>query len=142
MAYLFAAGTRQYDGSIHLPLYLVHRWQRQMEMPYAGLSEQEKQSDRNEVAHILPIIKEYIASIDKELTTQQAADILQMSRPYLIKLLEHNEIPFIKTGTHRRIRLNDLMEYKKRREAERAQGLTELTQLSQEYGLYEEEGKK
>jgi hypothetical protein len=60
MKYLFAAGTRQYDGSIHLPLYLVHRWQRQIETPYAGLSEQEKQSDRNEVAHILPIIKEYV----------------------------------------------------------------------------------
>jgi hypothetical protein len=59
-AYLFSQGTRQYDGSILLPLYLVHRWQRQIETPYAELSEQEKQSDRNEVAHILPIIKEYV----------------------------------------------------------------------------------
>jgi len=77
-----------------------------------------------------------IVPLNRELTTQQAADILNVSRPYLIKLLEQGEIPFARTGTHRRIRVDDLMEYKKRRDAERRRGMAELTQMSQELGLY------
>jgi excisionase family DNA binding protein len=80
----------------------------------------------------------FIVPGSKELTTQEAADILNVSRPYLIKLLERGEIPFIKLGTHRRIRFSDLMRYKKRRDAERHRKLTELTQMSQELGLYDE----
>ena len=79
-----------------------------------------------------------VASIHEELTTQEAADILNVSRPYLIKLLEEGTIPYVMTGTHRRIRFNDLMEYKRIREAERKRGLAELVQLSQELGLYDE----
>jgi len=79
-----------------------------------------------------------IVPINKELTTQEAADILNVSRPYLVKLLEQGDIPFVMTGTHRRIRFSDLMEYKKRRDAERHRKLTELTQMSQELGLYNE----
>ncbi len=77
-----------------------------------------------------------IVPLNRELTTQEAANILNVSRPYLIKLLEQGEIPFAKTGTHRRIRVDDLMEYKKRRDAERRRGMAELTQMSQELGLY------
>jgi len=77
-----------------------------------------------------------VVPVNKELTTQEAADILNVSRPYLIKLLEQGDIPFTKTGTHRRIRFSDLMEYKKHRDSERRKGLEELTQLSQELGLY------
>ena len=77
-----------------------------------------------------------IVPLNRELTTQEAADILNVSRPYLIKLLEQGEIPFARTGTHRRIRVDDLMEYKKRRDAERRRGMAELTQMSQELGLY------
>lgn len=79
-----------------------------------------------------------IVPINKELTTQEAADILNVSRPYLVKLLEQGEIPFVMTGTHRRIRFSDLMEYKKRRDAERERALDELTRMSQELGLYDE----
>jgi hypothetical protein len=54
----------------------------------------------------------------------------------LVKLLEQGDIPFTKVGTHRRVRFSDLIDYKKHRDAERNRGLAELTQLSQELGLY------
>ncbi len=78
-----------------------------------------------------------IVPINKELTTQEAADILNVSRPYLVKLLKDGQIPFHKVGTHRRIRFSDLMDYKRQRDAERTRGLAELTQMSQEFGLYD-----
>jgi excisionase family DNA binding protein len=71
-----------------------------------------------------------------ELTTQQAAGFLSVSRPYLIKLLESGEIPFRLVGTHRRIRFRDLRGYKNRDDLERRRAADELTQLSQELGLY------
>lgn len=74
---------------------------------------------------------------DQELTTQQAADLLNISRPYLVKLLEQGEISYTKTGTHRRIRFTDLMNYKAHRDTQRAEALTHLTQLSQDLGFYE-----
>ncbi|MEH2237111.1 helix-turn-helix domain-containing protein [Nostoc sp.] len=73
----------------------------------------------------------------QELTTQQAAEYLNVSRPYLIKLLEQGEIPHIKVGSHRRVRFDDLMNYKQQRDVKRDQLLTELTQMSQEAGFYE-----
>ena len=73
----------------------------------------------------------------QELTTQQAAEFLNVSRPYLIKLLEQGEIPHIKVGSHRRVRFDNLMNYKQQRDVKRDQLLTELTQMSQEAGFYE-----
>jgi excisionase family DNA binding protein len=71
-----------------------------------------------------------------ELTTQQAADFLNVSRPYLIRLLEADEIPYRKVGTHRRIRFEDLREYRRRDDLKRRQAADGLTQLSEELGLY------
>ena len=92
---------------------------------------------RQLVHHLLQGRAVTVVPHNKELTTQEAADILNVSRPYLVKVLEQGAIPFIKIGTHRRIRFSDLMEYKKRRDNERQRGLAELTQLSQDLGLYE-----
>ncbi|XWK86390.1 MAG: helix-turn-helix domain-containing protein [Phormidium sp.] len=72
-----------------------------------------------------------------ELTTQEAADILNVSRPFLIKLLEEEQIPYIKVGKHRRIRYEDLMKYKEKRDEKRDQLLAQLTQMSQEAGFYQ-----
>ena len=71
-----------------------------------------------------------------ELTTQQAADFLNVSRPYLIGLLEADEIPYRKVGTHRRIRFEDLREYRRRDDLKRRRAADGLTQLSEELGLY------
>jgi excisionase family DNA binding protein len=77
-----------------------------------------------------------IVPIHKELTTQEAADILNISRQYLVELLEAQAIPYSKVGTHRRIRLGDLMNYKNDRDAKRQEGLSKMTKKSQKLGLY------
>lgn len=74
---------------------------------------------------------------EQELTTQQAAEFLNVSRPYLIKLLEQGEIPHIKVGSHRRVRFDDLMKYKQQRDTERSKFLDQLIAESQEMGFYE-----
>lgn len=73
---------------------------------------------------------------DAELTSQQAANILNVSRPYLNKLLEEGEIPFRKVGRHRRIQAMDVLEYKQQAYKKSGEALDELARLSEELGLY------
>ena len=80
-----------------------------------------------------------VMSVDSQLTTQQAADLLNVSRPFLIKLLEKGELEYTMVGTHRRIRLEDLIVYRDRRDSERRRLLGEVTRESQELGLYDED---
>lgn len=77
-----------------------------------------------------------VVPVHRELTTQQAAEILNVSRQYLVRLLDEGQIPYSKVGAHRRVRFDDLMAYKCEREARRREKLRELTQASQEEGLY------
>jgi excisionase family DNA binding protein len=67
-----------------------------------------------------------------ELTTRQAADYLNVSRPHVIKLLEQSKIPYHKVGTHRRIRFSDLETFKRTHETVRQQAMDELAAEAQE----------
>lgn len=73
-----------------------------------------------------------VVPVHAELTTQEAADLLNVSRPHLVKLLETGGLPFHKTGKHRRVRFDQLMKYKTLRDQESAAAMTELTQQAQE----------
>jgi excisionase family DNA binding protein len=76
-----------------------------------------------------------IIPLKKELTTQEAADILQVSRPYLVQLLESGEIPYRKVGTRRRILNQDVINYKNRIDTARMQTLAELSAQAQELNM-------
>jgi excisionase family DNA binding protein len=76
-----------------------------------------------------------IIPIHAELTTQQAAEILNVSRPFLIEQLEKGSIPYRKVGTHRRVLFKDLMEYKRTMDRNRLNALDELSAVDQELGL-------
>ena len=70
--------------------------------------------------------------MDAELTTNEAAGQLKVSRPFLIGLLKKGEIPYRRVGSHRRIRFRDLWAYKQRNDRERREALEELSALDQE----------
>ena len=99
------------------------------------------------VFHVLTRVVEVLARGDsvavvpmgRELTTQQAADLLNVSRQYLVRLLDEGRIACRKTGKHRRLRVEDVLAFKTQRDKNRRAGLRELSQLTQDFGGYDAE---
>lgn len=77
----------------------------------------------------------FLSDNNAEISTQQGADLLGVSRPHLVSLLEKGEIPFYKVGTHRRIQLKDLIAYDKKIKKNRADKLDFLADQAQELNL-------
>lgn len=82
-----------------------------------------------------------VVPVGREVTTQQAADLLNVSRQYLVRLLDEQRIPFRKTGKHRRLRIEDVLAFKEKRDKDRRAGLRELSRMTQEFGGYDPELK-
>jgi len=96
--------------------------------------------------HVLQILLDVLSEMSKgnaisliphhqEVSTQEAANLLNVSRPFLVGLLEKGEIPFRKVGAHRRVLLTDVIAYKEQTDTRRMQALDELTSLSQDEGM-------
>jgi excisionase family DNA binding protein len=73
----------------------------------------------------------------RELTVAEAAELLNVSRPFVIKLLESGAMPFRKVGTRRRVRLVDVLEYRDRQDAIANAALEEMVHQAEEHGLYD-----
>lgn len=97
---------------------------------YRALEQVLHEMARGNAVQVLPV--------KAELSTQQAADLLNVSRPHLVKLLERGELPYHYVGTHRRVVLEDLLVYKEKRDRERLEALDEITRASDDLGLYDE----
>lgn len=80
-----------------------------------------------------------VVGVQEELTTQQAANLLNVSRQYLVRLLDAGEIPSRRTASHRRVAAADVLAYKAVRDEKRRQGLQKLTRLTEELNGYENE---
>jgi excisionase family DNA binding protein len=78
-----------------------------------------------------------LVPVATEVTTQKAAEILGCSRPHLVKLLEDGQIDYTKVGKHRRVRFDDLMQYKKNMKQNQKKNLIEIMKSDEELGLYD-----
>ena len=79
-----------------------------------------------------------VLPVELELTTQRAAGMLNVSRPHVINLINRGELPHHRVGTHRRLKLSDVLAYRTRRDVVRRAALDALTRDAEEDGLYEQ----
>ena len=116
-AHIHFSTESDHEADITLPLPAVH-------LLFQALQEMAK----GNTVTLLPV--------DTELTTQQAAELMRVSRPSLIKMLEDKKLPYRTIGTHRRVRYEDIMLYLKAERARRAEVVRELMAETERLGLY------
>jgi excisionase family DNA binding protein len=128
-------------GEISLKLSRALKGRRSISLKLSG-SKHELRLPRAAVPLLIEILDQMskgrtvkALATDAEVSTQRAANLLHVSRPFLIELLEKKEIPFRRVGSHRRIRLSDVLAYKRRIDEQRMAALDELARMSQELGL-------
>jgi excisionase family DNA binding protein len=78
-----------------------------------------------------------ITTLDNDLTTGQAADLLQVSRPTVVALIDKGALPATRVGTHRRVRTIDVLAYREQARKERRGALDDLVEISGALGLYD-----
>lgn len=78
-----------------------------------------------------------LVPVATEVTTQKAAEILGCSRPHIVKLLEDGEIEYTKVGKHRRVRFEDVMNYKRKMKKSQKQHIIDIMKSDEELGLYD-----
>ncbi len=114
----------------HIQIFDVNRQAHQIELPTSALrlliDILAELSDGNAVK---------VVPVHAELTTQEAADMLNVSRPHLVKLLEEGQLTFHRTGKHRRVLFADLMAFKERRDQGSREAMAALAQQAQELGM-------
>ena len=80
-----------------------------------------------------------VVPVNAELTTQQAADLLNVSRPHLVKLLEQKALSFRMVGTHRKLQAREVLNYRSKTAFDRGESLKKMVALDEELGLYDDE---
>jgi excisionase family DNA binding protein len=78
-----------------------------------------------------------IIPVTQDLTTQQAAEVIGVSRPFFVKLIEAGALPFHLAGTHRRVYLRDLLAYKERRDSDRHAAIERMADHAEQAGIYD-----
>ena len=104
----------------------------------AQLIEGKRDDERVEVP--VSLLRALVVEGEKWLTTQQVADVLGVSRPWVVKLIDAGELPAQMVGTHRRVRADELEKYRRVRRQKSAAAMDELVALTEESGLYDHQG--
>lgn len=131
LEHLMSSQEHQQDSVLRLTVELADGARAELSVPEATLP------------LLLSVLKELghgrgvaVIATDSELTTQQAADILNVSRPYFVKLLDEGRIPHRSVGSRRRVLLADVLEFKESEVVARHKGLDDLVAEAQRLGMY------
>ena len=116
------------EGSIKL----VGAKGRRAELPFAVVGLLDEILKNLQAGKAVSVVPEH-----QQLTTQRAANLLGVSRPFMVRLLEEGHLPFHMVGSHRRVYLKDLLAYQKRRDAERHDAINRMARMELEAGTYD-----
>jgi len=126
------ASSEIFHSTSNIVSLQIEGYKQQLEIPRSAILLFLKIMDRMAAGDSFALL---LANNEEDISTQQAADILGVSRPHVVSLLEKGEIPFHKVGTHRRIQMKDLIKYDQKIKKSRADKLDFLAAQAQELNL-------